>query len=77
MTRSEQIKAIRANTGLSQKKFAEKTGVPARTILSWETGGRKPPSYVIPLLKLAVRALDDIAKDPSQDGSFTTEFLQD
>ena len=65
MTPSEQIKAIRANTGLSQKKFAEKTGVPARTILSWATGDRTPPSYVIPLLKLAVRALDGIVKDPS------------
>ena len=58
MTPSAQIKAIRASTGLSQKKFAEKTGVPARTILSWETGDRTPPSYVIPLLRLAVRALD-------------------
>lgn len=58
MTPSAQIKAIRASTGLSQQKFAEKTGVPARTILSWETGDRTPPSYVIPLLRLAVRALD-------------------
>ena len=57
MTPSAQIKAIRASTGLSQKKFAEKTGVPARTILSWETGDRTPPAYVIPLLRLAVLAL--------------------
>lgn len=57
MEQAEQIKALRASTGLSQKKFAEKTGVPARTILSWETGDRTPPSYVIPLLRLAVRAL--------------------
>lgn len=58
MEQAEQIKALRASTGLSQKKFAEKTGVPARTILSWETGDRKPPAYVIPLLRLAVLALD-------------------
>lgn len=58
MEQAEQIKVLRASTGLSQKKFAEKTGVPARTILSWETGDRTPPSYVIPLLRLAVRALD-------------------
>lgn len=57
MTPAEQIKAIRAVTGLSQKKFADRTGVPARTILSWETGDRTPPAYVIPLLRLAVRAL--------------------
>lgn len=58
MTPAEQVKEIRAVTGLSQKKFAEKTGVPARTILSWETGDRKPPSYVIQLLRLAVQALE-------------------
>lgn len=62
MEQAEQIKALRASTGLSQKKFAEKTGVPARTILSWETGDRKPPAYVIPLLRLAVRALDGDGK---------------
>ncbi len=58
MTPAEQIKEIRVSTGLSQKKFAEKTGVPARTILSWETGNRTPPAYVIPLLRLAVQALN-------------------
>lgn len=58
MTPAEQIKTIRASTGLSQKKFAEKTGVPARTILSWETGDRTPPAYAIQLLRLAVLALD-------------------
>ena len=58
MTPAEQIKTIRASTGLSQKKFAEQTGVPVRTILSWETGDRTPPAYVIPLLRLAVLALD-------------------
>ena len=63
MTPAEQIKAIRASTGLSQKKVAEKTGVPARTILSWETGDRTPPTYVIPLLRLAVRALDGNEKN--------------
>lgn len=58
MTPAEQIKEIRASTGLSQKKFADKTGVSARTILSWETGDRTPPAYVIPLLRLAVQALN-------------------
>lgn len=60
MTTSEQIKEIRASTGLSQKKFAEKTGVPVRTIVSWEVGDRKPPSYAIQLLRLAVQALPDV-----------------
>ena len=59
MTPAEQIKEIRASTGLSQKKFAEKTGVPVRTLVSWEVGDRKPPSYAIQLLRLAVQALPD------------------
>ena len=60
MTQAEQIKEIRASTGLSQKKFAEKTGVPVRTLVSWEVGDRKPPSYAIQLLRLAVQTLPDI-----------------
>ena len=60
MTQAEQIKEIRASTGLSQKKFAEKTGVPVRTLVSWEVGDRKPPSYAIQLLRLAVQAFPDI-----------------
>lgn len=60
MTTSEQIKEIRASTGLSQKKFAEKTGVPVRTLVSWEVGDRKPPSYAIQLLRLAVQSLPDV-----------------
>ena len=59
MTPAEQIKAIRASTGLSQKKFAEKTGVPVRTLVSWETRDRKPPAYAIQLLRLVVQALPD------------------
>lgn len=44
------IKAIRERTGLTQKEFAELTGIPQRTIENWETGQRKPPEYVIKLL---------------------------
>lgn len=58
MTPAEQIKAIRAGTGLTQKAFAEKTGVPLRTVLSWETGQRKPPEYAIRLLECAVKNLE-------------------
>ncbi len=58
---AEQVKAIRASTGLTQKAFAEKTGVPLRTVLSWETGARKPPEYAIRLLEIAVKKLE-IAK---------------
>ena len=44
------IKALRAATGLTQKAFAELTGIPKRTIEQWESGRRNPPDYLIKLL---------------------------
>lgn len=50
------IKEIRAMSGLTQKAFAEKYGIPKRTLESWEMGERKPPEYVVALLEKAVKA---------------------
>jgi DNA-binding transcriptional regulator YiaG len=50
------IKEIRTMSGLTQKAFAEKYGIPKRTLESWEMGERKPPEYVVTLLEKAVRA---------------------
>ncbi len=44
------IKEIRQRSGLTQKKFAETTGIPQRTIVDWETGRRKPTEYLVKLL---------------------------
>ncbi len=44
------IKQLRAATGLTQKAFAELTGIPKRTIENWEAGNRQPPDYLIKLL---------------------------
>lgn len=49
------IKEIRSLTGLSQGKFAERYGIPVRTLQDWEIGRRKPPEYVILLLERCVR----------------------
>ena len=57
MTTAEQIKAIRARTGLSQKMFSEAFGIPSRTYEAWEMGERKPPQYVIRLLDTAAEKL--------------------
>lgn len=48
------IKEIRNKTGLSQKKFGEKFGIPTRTIESWESGERETSEYVLDLLNKAV-----------------------
>jgi len=54
MTPAEQIRAIRAKTGLSQAAFCEKYDIPKRTWENWETGTRTPAPYVIRLLEIAV-----------------------
>lgn len=51
---AQAVRAIRAKTGLSQAKFAEKYGIPKRTVESWESGDRKPPKYVISLLEAVI-----------------------
>lgn len=57
MTAAEQIKSIRASTGLSQAKFSAAFGIQCRTLEKWESGDRKPPDYVINLLRIAVSNL--------------------
>lgn len=46
MTFSEQLKAARTTTGLSQQGMADRMLIPKRTIEKWETGERTPPPYV-------------------------------
>lgn len=48
------VKKIRAISGLSQKAFGKKYGIPARTIENWESGEREMPDYVLDLLEKAV-----------------------
>ena len=55
MTPAEQIRAIRAKTGLSQAAFAARYKIPQRTYEAWEMGERKPPAYLIFLLSEVVR----------------------
>ena len=57
MTTSEQVRAIRQRTGLSQAAFADKYDIPKRTIENWEAGKREPPIYVL-------RMLDVLADHP-------------
>lgn len=48
------VKKIRAISGLSQKAFGKKYGIPARTIENWESGEREMPDYVLDLLEKVV-----------------------
>ena len=48
------IKEIRELTGLNQTDFAKKYNIPLRTYQNWEYGTRKPPEYVLTLLRMVV-----------------------
>ena len=48
------VKALRAETGLSQVAFAKRLGIPRRTIENWESGVSAPPPYVIDLIKYKI-----------------------
>ena len=49
------VKEIRTLTGLSQARFAEKYGIPKRTLEKWEQGETNPPVYLVKLLERAVK----------------------
>lgn len=54
MTPAEEIRAIRAETGLNQSAFAAAYSIPRRTYQDWERGIASPPPYLINLLRAAV-----------------------
>lgn len=47
----QEIKEIRKKRQATQKQFANYLGIPLITYVQWENGTRKPPSYVINLIK--------------------------
>lgn len=44
------IREVRNKTGLTQVKFAEKFGIPLRTIQKWEIGQAEPRPYMIAMM---------------------------
>ena len=51
------IADIAAAAGLSQRKLAERCGIPYRTIEAWSAGDRQPPLYVLLLIQEALHLL--------------------
>lgn len=47
----EEIRKMRASTGLSQSKYAAYFDIPVSTLQDWEQGRRKPPVYVVSMMK--------------------------
>jgi transcriptional regulator with XRE-family HTH domain len=50
------IRKMRTELGDTQSEFAARYNIPFRTIQNWETEVRKPPEYIIELLRQRVRA---------------------
>ena len=39
------------SSGLTQKAFADRFGIPLRTVEDWKAGRRKPPEYLPKLIE--------------------------
>lgn len=46
----ERLKELRKELGLSQAKFAERFGIPLRTLQDWEYGRREVRSYIVDMM---------------------------
>ena len=66
MDAKERLITIREKTGLNRKDFAEKFGIPYRTITDWELGHRVMPDYVLRLIAYRVE-MDPLFKKDEQD----------
>lgn len=51
MEKQVTIKDICCEFELGQTALARRFGIPIRTVQQWYTGERKPPSYVIAMIK--------------------------
>ncbi len=56
------VKEIRSDCKMTQKEFADFTGIPLDTLKSWESGKSNPPDYVIDFLRISVEMVSE-AKD--------------
>lgn len=69
------MREMRQAVGLSQRKFAERYGIPVSTIESWESGKREPAPYVLALL--AHRVAYDSGASGAQLLAMMLNFLSD
>lgn len=45
------VKELREQTGLSQQKFGDYFGIPARTIQNWESGKTECNQYILDMME--------------------------
>lgn len=52
---ADRIKALREETGMTRKDFAEHLEIPLRTMEDWEQGRRRPPEYIPRLISYQLK----------------------
>lgn len=63
------IRELRDKTGLTQKAFAQRYGIPLSTLRKWEQGESSPPSYVVEMLAKSIPSVNhDLQEFRSSDG---------
>ena len=55
------VKELRVKTGLSQSRFADRFGIPIRSVQHWEQGRQDPPSYVVSMIE-RILELEELCK---------------
>lgn len=76
------IKKLRIRTRMTQKEFAKYFNIPQRTIENWEGGQRKPPPYVVELIKYKIEKerlgmLKLVEKDHGEEKVLMEGYLDD
>lgn len=64
------IKELRDNTGLTQKAFAIKYGIPLGTLRRWEQGESRPAPYILGMLSMLIPSSErysEIIQTPAGD----------
>lgn len=62
----ESLLAIREETGMNRREFAEYFGIPYRTIQDWELGKRQMPDYLLRLIAYKVK-VEQLTKGDKSD----------
>lgn len=73
MKLNESIRTLRAETGMSRKKFAEHFGIPLRTMEDWEANRRTPPEYIPRLLEYQWK-YEQVTNKVAGSPNFKSEF---
>jgi DNA-binding transcriptional regulator YiaG len=49
-TKPTTFRELRASTGMTQQAFADRFGIPKRTVENWDSGVSTPPPYVLSMM---------------------------